>query len=54
MQGPDQAGFYVLEKTLPRGDFEYKFVINGKDWFADPSNMRTTGATGNSLLRLGE
>ena len=54
MEGPDKSGFYLIEKTLTRGNYEYKFVVNGKDWVADPTNLRTSGPTGNSLLLLGE
>jgi hypothetical protein len=54
MTGPDNSGFYTIEKTLTRGAYEYKFVVNGKEWFVDPTNLHTSGPTGNSLLMLGE
>ena len=41
------------EFRLPRGVYEYKFVINGTDMISDPTNLRTTGALGNSVLTLG-
>ena len=50
MAGPDADGFYTIKQTLARGIYEYKFVVGGKDWVADPTNIRTTGTTGNSLL----
>jgi hypothetical protein len=54
MAGPDKEGFYSVRHTLTRGVYEYKFVVNGSEWFADPSNLRTVGNFGNSLLLLGQ
>jgi hypothetical protein len=53
MEGPDKEGYYTVPRTLTRGVYEYKFVVNGKEWFTDPSNLRTTGTLGNSVLTLG-
>jgi len=53
MAGPDKDGFYSVKRTLTRGVYEYKFVVNGSDWLTDPNNLRTTGTVGNSLLTLG-
>jgi hypothetical protein len=53
MTGPDKDGFYSVHRTLPRGVYEYKFVVNGTEWFTDPNNLRTTGSVGNSVLTLG-
>jgi len=53
MAGPDKDGFFSVKRTLTRGVYEYKFVVNGNEWFADPNNLRTTGTVGNSLLTLG-
>jgi hypothetical protein len=53
MQGPDKDGFYRLTRTLTRGVYEYKFVVNGKEWISDPTNLRTAGRNANSVLTLG-
>lgn len=53
MNGPDQEGVYTVKQTLRRGIYEYKFVVNGTEWFADRTNLRTTGTIGNSVLTLG-
>jgi hypothetical protein len=52
MEGPDKNGFYSVKQTLMRGVYEYKFIVNGKEWLTDPTNIRTTGAAGNSVLTL--
>lgn len=53
MEGPDKEGIYTVKQTLRRGVYEYKFVVNGTEWFTDRSNLRTTGPLGNSVLTLG-
>ena len=53
MEGPDKDGFYRVTRTLTRGVYEYKFVVNSQEWVTDPSNLRTTGRQGNSVLTLG-
>jgi hypothetical protein len=53
MAGPDKDGFYNVKRTLPRGVYEYKFVVGGTEWLTDPSNLHTTGSLGNSVLKLG-
>jgi hypothetical protein len=53
MDGPDKEGFYSVKKTLTRGIYEYKFVVNGTEWVTDPRNLRTTGTVANSVLTLG-
>jgi len=40
MIGPDAGGRWTLEKLLDAGDYEYKFVANGHEWFTDPLNPR--------------
>jgi len=50
MDGPDDEGFYTAELTLPKGQYEYKYVINGKEWRADPGNRAVAGYFGNSVL----
>ncbi len=53
MEGPDKEGFYSVKRTLARGVYEYKYVVNGTQFVSDPSNLRTIGTAGNSLLTLG-
>jgi hypothetical protein len=50
MDGPDGEGFYTADVTLPAGQYEYKYVINGKEWRADPGNRDMAGYFGNSVL----
>lgn len=45
-------GEWEAEAWLPSGEHEYKFVLNGSEWQADPRNSRTRGEYGNSLLTL--
>jgi hypothetical protein len=53
MEGPDKEGFFTAKQKLTGGSYEYKFVVNGKDWLADPLNLRTVGNYGNSSLTIG-
>lgn len=53
MEDPDGDGTFSSTLILEEGDYEYKFVTAGGEWFADPGNPNTAGAVGNSLLRLG-
>ena len=52
MDGPDARGRFTAKLTLAPGDHEYKFVIDGKHWRADPGNPRQVGFYHNSLLKL--
>lgn len=52
MQGPDKDGRWQTTLTLPTGIHEYKFVIDGKIWRADPGNPLRMGFYQNSALRL--
>jgi len=54
LTGPDKEGRWRIEMTLPAGVHEYKFVVDGAKWLADPTNMRRAGAQQNSVLILGE
>ncbi len=54
MDGPDKQGFYTTRLRLKRGSYEYKYVVDGKIWFADPTNIHTIGPHGNSLLTVGD
>ncbi len=56
LRGPSAAGEWVGEVTVGTGVWEYKFLINGDEWFADPANVdRVPDGFGgfNSVLRLG-
>jgi hypothetical protein len=50
MDGPDVDGFYSLDKELAPGRYEYKFVINGTEYHADPGNRDIAGFYGNSVV----
>jgi 1,4-alpha-glucan branching enzyme len=53
MGGPDEEGFYAVRLVLKRGFYEYKFVLGGKTWEADPTNLHTSDPYGNSMLTVG-
>ena len=53
MAGPDAQGRYTARVELKPGDYQYKFVLDGKDWRADPGNPDHAGEHQNSLLRVG-
>ena len=50
LEGPDKDGAFSTRLVLKPGTYEYKFVTDGKDWVADPTNLRRTGSNGNSVL----
>jgi hypothetical protein len=52
MAGPDGEGYYSAEVDLPKGRYEYKFVVNGKQWKPDPRNREVSGDYGNSVLTV--
>ena len=54
LEGPDKDGYYLTKLTLKPGIYEYKFVLDGKTWLADPTNFHTTGQNRNSVLKVGE
>ncbi len=37
LQGPDRDGIWTIVLPLLQGRYEYRFVVNGKDWVLDPS-----------------
>jgi hypothetical protein len=43
-------GVWTVVVDLDPGTYEYKFVVNGSDWIADPGNPKVVGAYGNSQL----
>jgi hypothetical protein len=54
MDGPDADGRYVAQLTLQPGLYEYKFVIDGTRWKADPGNPTRVTYFRNSQLRIGD
>jgi peroxiredoxin len=53
LDGPDREGFYSTRLVLKSGQYEYKFVLDGKTWRADPGNPEI-GKNRNSVLNLQE
>jgi len=53
MDGPDNSGLFTTRLELDQGVYEYKFVIEGKDWKADPQNLYQVGKYNNSVLWVG-
>jgi glycosidase len=48
---------WMLEKKLPAGDYQYKFVVNGEKWITDSNNPNKTddGYGGeNSIIKIGK
>ena len=45
---------FTYTTTLEEGIYQYKFVVNGSTWMADPSNGTTVGSDGNSVLIVGD
>lgn len=52
MEGPDATGAYIAKLKLKAGVHEYKFVIDGKTFRADPGNAETAGQFANSVLKI--
>jgi peroxiredoxin len=52
MEGPDADNRFTTKLVLKAGRYEYKFVVNGKDWRNDPGNPRQVGAYNNSELTV--
>jgi peroxiredoxin len=53
MDGPDADGRYTARVRLKGGNYEYKFVLDGKQWRSDPGNPDHITQFQNSLLRVG-
>lgn len=49
----DAEGVWRVVVDLAPGTYEYKFVVNGSDWIADPDNPKVVGAYGNSQVTIG-
>jgi 1,4-alpha-glucan branching enzyme len=54
MDGPDAKGLFTTKMTLRRGRYEYKFVLEGKNWRHDPANPHQAGYFHNSVLFVPE
>jgi peroxiredoxin len=54
MDGPDKEGRYTARLQLSPGRYEYKFVIDGKQWRSDPANPAHASYYRNSLLLVGQ
>lgn len=54
MDGPDAKGEFTTRLVLEAGKYEYKYVLEGKVWKADPGNLRQIGYYHNSVLRIGD
>lgn len=39
----ERGGVWEIVIPLSQGKYEYKFVIDGKEWIADPGNPEVTG-----------
>ena len=50
----DEDGVWRVVVELGPGEYEYKFVVNGTEWIADPDNPRVVGDYGNSGLTVGD
>ena len=53
MDGPTGNGLFTTHIQLKEGSYEYKFVVEGKDWTPDPQNLYRVGKYDNSLLWVG-
>ena len=49
----DGTGTWKVIVPLDPGRYEYKFVVNGGTWIADPDNPVTGGDYGNSIVEVG-
>ncbi|HZV07114.1 MAG TPA: redoxin domain-containing protein [Gemmataceae bacterium] len=54
MDGPDAKGAFNTRLVLKAGNYEYKYVVEGKVWKSDPGNRRQVGFYNNSVLMVGE
>ncbi len=48
----DEEGTWRVVVKLEPGDYEYKFVVNGATWMADPDNPNVVGDYGNSGITV--
>ncbi|MGQ9604141.1 MAG: glycogen-binding domain-containing protein [bacterium] len=48
----DEEGVWRIVLPLSSGRYEYKFVVNGSTWMADPDNPKVVGEYGNSEIEI--
>ncbi|MCX5801614.1 MAG: glycogen-binding domain-containing protein [Candidatus Eisenbacteria bacterium] len=48
----DGKGVWGVAMALGPGKYEYKFVVNGSSWIADPDNPIVVGDNGNSQIEI--
>ncbi len=55
LAGSGQKGIWTIVLPLPPGRYEYRFVVNGKEWVLDPSVPSVDDGLGdrNSLFVVG-
>ena len=53
MTGPDSQGIFSTHRTLPKGRYEYKFVLDGKEWVTDSGNPYKTEGYLNAIVFAG-
>ena len=46
LRGPDEKGAWSISLRLSEGRYEYRFVVNGKEWELDPSAPSTDDGMG--------
>jgi hypothetical protein len=54
MHGPDRDGRFTLKLKLKPGVYEYRFLLDGRQWRSDPGNPTQVGYYRNSVLKIGE
>jgi peroxiredoxin len=54
MTGPAAKGAFTTRLVLKGGTYEYKYVLEGKSWRADPGNREQKGYFNNSVLVVGK
>ncbi|MFH1865191.1 MAG: isoamylase early set domain-containing protein, partial [Candidatus Eisenbacteria bacterium] len=50
----DADGVWRVVVDLEPGEYEYKFVVNGSEWIADPENPKVVGDYGNSGITVND
>jgi flagellar hook assembly protein FlgD len=51
MSDPDHDGVWTIDRKLPWGYQEYKFVVNGNEWYRDPADPDVNwNDNGNSII----
>jgi peroxiredoxin/mono/diheme cytochrome c family protein len=52
MTGPDAQNTFTAKVALKTGRHEYKFLVDGKSWQADPGNLQRAASNNSSILEL--